>query len=70
MKKIFFYISFIFFLNNSLSGNEINCKKFDLKCKAKKFIEDTKDYQNKGLEESKKQIDQTKDKVLKNLPKK
>ena len=51
----------MFFLNNSLFANEINCKKFDLKCKAKKFIEETKDYQNKGLQQSKKQINKTKD---------
>ena len=77
MKKIFLYVSLMFFLNNSLFANEINCKKFDLKCKAKKFIEETKDYQSKGLQQSKNQINRTKDKiikskneVLKKLPKK
>ncbi len=57
-------------LNGTLLANETSCKKFDLKCKAKKFIDDTKEFQNEGLEKSKSQINQTKDKVLKTLPKK
>ena len=68
MKKTLLYIALIFFLNNIAFTNEIDCKKFDLKCKTKKFIEDTKNYQSKGLEKSKKQIDKTKEKVLKQLP--
>ncbi len=77
MIKIFIYTFLIFFLNSSLFSSEISCKKFDLKCKAKKIIEDTKNFQSKGLDESKKQLNKTKDKVikgtdevLKKLPKK
>ena len=43
-------------LSISISADEIKCKKFDVKCKTKKFIEETKDFQKKGLEEGKKQI--------------
>ena len=43
-------------LSISLSADEIKCKKFDVKCKTKKFIEETKDFQKKGFEEGKKQI--------------
>ena len=42
--------------NSSLFANELRCKNFDVKCKTKKFIEETKKYQKKGLEKSKEQI--------------
>ena len=56
MIKIFLSTLLIIFLNTSLLANETNCKKFDLKCKTKKFIDDTKSFQSKGLDESKEQI--------------
>ena len=40
---------------HNVMANKIS-KKFDLKCKAKKFIDETKEFQNKGLEKSKSQI--------------
>ncbi len=70
MKKIFIYILLTFFINNSLLSNETSCKKFDLKCKTKKFIKETKDYQNKGIDKSKEQLIKTKDKVLEGVKKK
>ena len=42
--------------NSSLFANELKCKNFDVKCKTKKFIEETKKYQKKGLKKSKEQI--------------
>ena len=30
-----------------LNANEIVCKKFDITCKAKKYIDDTKEFQKK-----------------------
>ena len=65
MIKIFLSTLLIIFLNTSLLANETNCKKFDLKCKTKKFIDDTKSFQSKGLDESKEQINKVKDKVIK-----
>ena len=57
MKKflpLFIFITLC--LSISISADEIKCKKFDVKCKTKKFIEETKDFQKKGFEEGKKQI--------------
>ena len=65
MIKIFLSTLLIIFLNTSLLANETNCKKFDLKCKTKKFIDDTKSFQSKGLDNSKEQINKVKDKVIK-----
>ena len=65
MIKIFLSTLLIIFLNTSLLANETNCKKFDLKCKTKKFIDDTRSFQSKGLDESKEQINKVKDKVIK-----
>ena len=52
-----YYLILIFFTNIVLlNANEIKCKKFDIKCKTNKFVEETKQYQKKGLEESKEQL--------------
>ena len=49
MKKILLFSIFIIFaFNSSISADELKCKTFDLKCKSKKFIKETKDYQIKG----------------------
>jgi hypothetical protein len=80
MKKLFFII----FISNyllALNANELECKKFDIKCKTNKFINETKEFQKKGFEDSKKQLsgtkkkldgsfDETKDKIIEILPKK
>ena len=48
-----YYLILILFTNIAfLNANEIKCKKFDIKCKTNKFIEETKQYQKKGLEKS------------------
>tara|TARA_Y100000591_G_scaffold311709_1_gene315400 strand:- start:853 stop:1056 length:204 start_codon:yes stop_codon:yes gene_type:complete len=47
-------------------GEEKKCGAFDVGCKAKKFIEDTKKFQKKGLEDG---IDQIKN-IPENLKKK
>jgi len=66
MKKILFLSTFLFFnLNILVFADEKECGKFDLKCKTKKFIDDTKNYQKKGLDQSKKQISKNKNKILK-----
>ena len=58
-----------------LNANEIICNKFDIKCKTSKFINDTKEFQKKGimdtkkqLNNSKEQLNETKNKIIKSLP--
>jgi hypothetical protein len=64
MKKILLVYIFLFFnINISLFADEEKCGTFDLKCKSKKFVEDTKKFQNEGLEKSKDQIKRGKDKI-------
>ncbi|MBD1172511.1 hypothetical protein IDG78_03075 [Pelagibacterales bacterium SAG-MED05] len=55
-RTILLFIFLISGFNSSISANELRCKNFDVKCKTKKFIEETKKYQKKGLEKSKEQI--------------
>jgi len=53
------YLILVIFLSNyslPLSANEVECKKFDIKCKTNKFIKETKEYQKKGFEDAKKQL--------------
>ena len=66
MKKILFLSTFLFFsLNISVFADEKKCGTFDIGCKTKKFIDDTKNYQKKGLDQSKKQIGKKPNKILK-----
>ena len=66
MKKILFLSIFLFFsLNISVFADEKKCGTFDIGCKTKKFIDDTKNYQKKGYEKSKKQVGKTTKKILK-----
>ena len=70
MKKIFFIIKLLFLsFNFSVFATEKKCGTFDLGCKTKKIIDDTKKYQKKGLDKSKDQINKTKD-MIKEAPKK
>ena len=55
-KIILLFVFLILSFNNPISADELKCKKFDVKCKTKKFIKETKEYQKKGLEKSKDQI--------------
>ncbi len=68
---IFLFFTFIFL---SLSIASVNadiskCKKFDIKCKTKKFVDDTKSFQKIKLQEGKNQLKDSKEKILKGLPK-
>ena len=60
------------FLNSPfvLKSEENQCRKFDIKCKTFKYLDDTKEFQKKGLKASKKQLKDTKDKIIKTIPKK
>ena len=44
------------------------CKRFDFKCKSKKFIDETKEFQKKGLDQGKEQIKKTTDQIKKISP--
>ena len=65
-------LSLILMFNSStfLLANESNCKKFDLKCKTREFIDNTKNYQKKGIEDSSKQLNKSKKEILEIIPKK
>jgi hypothetical protein len=66
MKKIIFSIIILFsFSNLSVQAQEKKCGAFDIGCKAKNFIEKTKKFQKKGIDESKEQVGKTKKKILK-----
>ena len=61
------YILFICFLSMSIFSSQVEsseCKKYDVKCKAKKWVGDTKNYQNKKFQEGKKQLNDTKNKMI------
>ena len=59
--------------SKSLFAVEVKCKTFDIGCKTKKFIDETKEFQKKGLKDGKSQIKKGyeggKNKI-KNLPEK
>ena len=48
-----------------LSANENTCKKFDIICKSKNYIKDTKEFQKKNWEKGKKQIEGSIDSIPK-----
>tara|TARA_B100001093_G_C26677739_1_gene949060 strand:- start:183 stop:365 length:183 start_codon:yes stop_codon:yes gene_type:complete len=54
--KYLILIIFLFIQSIPINANEIKCKKFDIKCKASKYIKDTKEFQKKGIEDAKKQL--------------
>ena len=59
-------ISLILILHSafSLKASDNLCKKFDIKCKTSKFLNDTVDFQKKGLNKSKEQLEKTKNQVI------
>ena len=70
MKKIILISIFLTLgLNNLLIANEKKCGTFDLGCKAKKYMDDTKKFQKDGLSKSKNQLKKTKNKVIAPLKK-
>ena len=64
MNKIFLlFVFLILSFNSSISADELKCKKFDFKCKIKKLMEETGEYQKKGLGKSKEQIKKNKEQI-------
>ncbi len=52
-------------ISTSVLANNVKCKTFDIGCKTKKFINETKDFQKKGLEDGKDQIKRIPDNLRK-----
>tara|TARA_B100000035_G_scaffold171685_1_gene146495 strand:+ start:336 stop:575 length:240 start_codon:yes stop_codon:yes gene_type:complete len=67
---ILFFFLILFVIQFPLNINSIECKKYDIKCKSKKFIDDTIKFQKEGIKKGKTQVGQTKDKMMEKLPKK
>jgi hypothetical protein len=51
MKIIILSLLFILSLTFNLNANEVACKKFDITCKTKKYINDTKEFQKDKWDE-------------------
>ena len=71
-RRIIYILSICFFSISLFSSQveSLECKKYDVKCKTKKWIDDTKDFQNKKYNEGKKQLSDTKKKVKEAIQKK
>ena len=52
MKLLILSFIITFYLSLSLSADETICKKFDITCKSKNFLNDTMKYQKKAWSES------------------
>jgi hypothetical protein len=59
-KVIIVFLLTMFTFSTSLYADEKKCKIFELVCKSKKFINDTKEFQNKGLDQTVEQLKNTK----------
>ena len=64
MRKILIIIIITFGFNISIIANETKCKVYDLKCKSNKIWEETKNFKKKGNENAKKQLGNTKKKII------
>ena len=59
-KTLFLSILTFFIISASLYADEKKCKAFNLLCKSKQFINETKDFQKQGIEKTKDQLKNTK----------
>ena len=67
LKNFFSILVLLLFIPLTSSANEIKCKKFDVVCKSKQFLNETKEFQKKGFEDGKNQLKKSKDKIIKAL---
>ena len=67
--KIIFILNFLIlvFLIPLARANENKCKKFDIVCKSKNCVEETKEFQKKKFVEGKEQLSGTIDKIIKGI---
>ena len=53
MKIIIIFLTFLSLaFSSSVYANEVKCKIYDVVCKSKNFVTDTKEYQKKEFEEA------------------
>ena len=68
--KITIFSLLIFFTFLNAYPSDVNCKKFDIKCKSKNWLQETKEFQKKKYEEGKDQLGSNKKQIIDALPKK
>ena len=68
--KIAIFSLLIFFSFSNVYPGETNCKKFDIKCKSKNWLQETKEFQKKKYQEGKDQLGSSKKQIIDALPKK
>ena len=56
MKIVMFLIFVTFSLTSAIKAEEVKCKTFDIGCKTKKFLNETKEFQKKSINDGKNQI--------------
>ncbi len=66
----FLFICFLSIPIFSSQVESLECKKYDVKCKTKKWVNETKNYQNKKFQEGKEQLNNTKNKMIDAIQKK
>ena len=52
MKILILSFVLTFYLGSYLNANTIECKKFDIKCKTKNYLKNTKEFQKKSWSKS------------------
>mgnify|MGYP001249368098 CR=1 FL=1 len=67
---ILFFLYFLIFLLgfSYVNSEQIKCNKFDLKCKSKNWVNETKDFQKEKLGEVKDRYNKSKETLKKVLP--
>ena len=70
MNKILLIVVLIFSFNSSVSAEEKKCRTFDIACKTKNFVNETKEFQKKKYKEGKDQLGSNKKQIIDALPKK
>ena len=68
--SIYLFLIATIFIQTFTFADNIDCQKFDIKCKSKKWVNETKDFQKQKLSESKTQLNKSKEVIKKTLKKK
>ena len=68
--SVFIFLITITLLPTFIYADSIECKKFDIKCKSKKWVNETKDFQKKKFDESRNQFNKKKEIIEKTLKRK
>ncbi len=68
--SVYIFLITITLLPAFIYADSIECKKFDIKCKSKKWVNETKDFQKKKFDESRNQFNKKKEIIEKTLKRK